>query len=428
MGLWLFLERSKISEVAAGPIGSASKLVELSKPSIAVLPLKNRSGDQGQEYFSDGVTEDIINSLSRFSGLLVIARSSSFTFKEKPVSASEAAQRLGVRYILEGSIQKSAEHVRVSIQLVDATTGTNRWVDRFDRPVADIFVLQDEITQRVVSTLIAHITRAEIERAVRKSAPDLGAYDFTLRGRALRLRYKRADTEEAVQLLEQAVTLDPNFAPAHVELGHAYRIKSNQRWSSEPAKDLNRASDLAQRAITLDPALAEAHALLGSVYVLQGRFEDALAANERAIALNPNDADSYARLAVALTRAGHPKQAIDNIKDAIRLDPFYPPIYLAYLGRAHYLAREYDKAVPVLKRCAERVPELSTCRGWLAASYAQLSRNVSAREELAHWRRLRPGVTAQQYRHDQAQGYAKSADFDHVMDGLKKAGLSDSGD
>jgi adenylate cyclase len=289
-------------------------------------------------------------------------------------------------------------------------------------------VVQDEITQRVVSTLIAHITKAEIERSVRKGVPDLGVYDYTLRGRELRLRYTRTDTEEAVQLLEQAVTLDPSFAPAHVELGHAYRIKSNQRWTNEPEKELKRASDLAQRAITLDPALAEAHALLGSVYVLQGRFDEALAANERAVALNPSDAESYSRLAVALTRAGHPKQAIDRIRDAIRLDPFYPPIYLAYLGRAHYLAREYDKAVPTLKQCVERVPELSTCRGWLAASYAQLGRNVSAREELAHWRRLRPGVTAQQYRHDQAQGYAKSADFDHVMDGLKKAGLSDSGD
>src|SRR5712692_9980561 len=271
------------------------------KPSIAVLPFDNMSKDPEQDYFSDGITEDITSSLSKISSLFVIAHNSAFTYKGKAVKVQDVSREMGVRYVLEGSVRKADNQVRVTTQLVDATTGEQLWTERYDRPFKDIFALQDEIVQKIVTTLKLQLSLREQGILVRKTTDNLAAYDYYLRGREHFNRYTQEANAQARQMFEKALELDPKYAEAYAFLGSTYFAEWAWQWSQD-SQALEQAFALAQRAVALDDSLAQAHATLGNAYLWKKQYDQAIAEAERAIALDSNFAEAYAWLGETLRR------------------------------------------------------------------------------------------------------------------------------
>ncbi len=341
------------------------------RPSIVILPFDNMSNDPEQDYFSDGITEDITSNLSRVSSLFVIAHNSARIYKDKDVEVQDLSRELGVRYALEGSIRKADNQVRVTAQLVDATTGEHLWSERFDRPYKDIFALQDEMVQKIVTTLRLQLTLMEQGYIMRKRTDNLEAYDAFLRGQEHFWRFTKEATAQARQLWEKAIALDPHYAEAYVMLGWTYWLEWIFRWNTD-SQNLERTFTLAQQARALDDSLPLAHSLLGQVYALKQQHEQAITEGERAIALNPNNADSYAFQAQALNFAGRPEEALQMVEQAIRLNPHSPPIYVWELGWAYRLTGRDAEAVTTLKEFISQSPNFPPARFHLAASYVQL--------------------------------------------------------
>ncbi|MBK5101557.1 MAG: tetratricopeptide repeat protein, partial [Desulfobacteraceae bacterium] len=319
------------------------------KPSIAVLPFENLSGDPEQEYFSDGITEDIIIDLSKISGLFVIARHSVFTYKGKVIKIAEVGKELGVRHVLEGSVRKSNGRVRITAQLVDATTEGHLWAERYDRDLKDIFALQDEVTQKIVAALAVKLTEDEQKRLVRKYTDNMEAYDFYLQGVEYQNRYTKEANVQARQMFERAIHLDPEFSTAYGALGFTHFHEWTFGWSRDP-QSLERAFELAQRTLGLDDSLPLGHHLLGKVYLWKKQYEKAIAELEKAIALSPNYADHLAGLGYILNFSGRPEEAIGLVKNAMRLNPMYPAYYLWELGHSYFLTGRYEEAIETLKR------------------------------------------------------------------------------
>jgi len=263
------------------------------KPSVAVLPFTNLSGDTGQAYFSDGMTETLITDLSQFSGLFVIARDSVFTYKDKPAKLEQVSRELGVQYVVEGSVQRAGERVRINVQLIDATSARHLWAERYDRQLTDLFGLQDEITHKIVLALKVTLTPEEQARFQRAPTDNLEAYDYFLRGWEPYYRYTKGTNRQARQMYEKAIELDPQYAGAYVWLGWTHLIDWAYRWSPEPQQSLERAFELAQKARALDDSLPAVHHLLSWVYVRRRQPEQAITEAEQAIALDPNNDDGH---------------------------------------------------------------------------------------------------------------------------------------
>jgi adenylate cyclase len=338
------------------------------KPSIVILPFDNMSKDPQQDYFSTGLTEVLTSDLSRISSLFVIARNTAFTYKGKATNVQEIGKELGVRYVLEGSVQRASDQVRIVAQLIDATTGGHLWTERFDRPFTDIFALQDEIVRKIATTLKLQLTLQEQGYIVRKHTNNLEAYDSFLRGVEYFWRLTKEDNAQARQMWEQALALDPQYAEAYAWLGWTYLLERVFRWSTDP-QILERALALVQKALTLDDSLAVAHSRLGRVYTYKQQYDQALAEGERAIALDPNDADSYAWQAEALNFAGRPKEALRMVEQAMRLNPRYPPFYLFHFGWASQSTGRYAEAVAAQKEVISRNPNFLGAHLNLAFSY-----------------------------------------------------------
>jgi adenylate cyclase len=338
------------------------------KPSIVILPFDNMSKDPEQDYFSTGITEVLTSDLSRISSLFVFARNTAFTYKGKATNVQEIGKELGVRYVLEGSVQRASDQVRITAQLLDATTGGHLWTERFDRPFTDIFALQDEIVRKIATTLKLQLTLQEQGVIVRKHTDNLEAYDYYLRGVEHVMRTTKETNAQARQMFEKALALDPQYAEACARLSHTYYLEWIWRWSADP-QTLERALALAQQALALDDSLPRAHSLLGLVYALQRQPEQALAEGERAIALDPNYADSYMWQAEVLTLAGRPEDALRMVEQAMRLNPHYPPAYSFDLGWAYVLTGRYAEAIAPLKETISRSPNHLAAHLWLAISY-----------------------------------------------------------
>jgi adenylate cyclase len=387
------------------------------KPSIAVLPFVNMSGDPEQEYFSDGITEDITTDLSKISGLFVISRSSTFAYKGKQVKIKQVAEEFGVRYVLEGSVRKGGDKVRINAQLIDATTGHHLWAERYDRDLKDIFALQDEITQKIVLTLRIEVEEAELERIRRVPTANLNAYESALRGTGLFQSYKKTTNVQARQMFERAIELDPEYARPYVGLGFTYLFDWLWFWTQDP-QALERALELAQKAIELDDSDASAYMLSGMVHLWKDRqHEQAIAAAEKAIDLDPNNALGYGYLAEILNFAGRPKEVAGLMEKAMRLNPRYPADYLFQSGRAYYYMGQFDKAIEVLKRAVTRKPDLMPPHLFLAASYVQLDREEDARAEAAEALRISPDVRIG------VLPYKDQAVKEGLIDCLHRAGL-----
>jgi len=392
-------------------------------PSVAVLPFTNMSADPEQEYFSDGMTDDLITDLSQLSGLFVVARHSVFAYKGKTVTMKEVSRELGVRYVLEGSVRRAGDQVRINAQLIDATTGYHLWAERYDRALKEIFALQDEIMQRIVRALEIKLTKTEQERFRLAPSENLEAYDYFLRGQGYYWHLTQKEVAQARQMFEKAVQLDPQYAGAHAGLSNAYLCEFGFQWDPRP-QTLERAFELAQKAVALDDSSAFAHHALGVVYPWKKQMDQAIAELERAIALDPNYANAYAMLADTLNWAGRPEEAIGQMRKAMRLNPHYPQYqawYLSALGHSYRLAGQNEEAVTTLKRSLLHNPSWLPTYAHLAVVYSEQGREEEARAAAAEILRLNPSFSLELGR--QSWPYTDPAQLERDMIALHKAGL-----
>ena len=390
------------------------------KPSIAVLPFTNMSDDPKQEYFSDGITEDLITDISKISGLFVIARNSVFTYKGKPIKIEEVGRQLGVRYVLEGSVRKAGGRVRITAQLVDAKTGGHIWAERYDRDLKDIFELQDEVTQKIVNAMVVKLTGDEQKRLKHRGTDNLEAYDFSLRGWDYFFRFSNKANAQAREMFERAIDQDPKYAEAYSGLGFTHWIEWSFGWSKD-SRSLEQASKFAQRAIALNDLGSKAHSLLGKVLLWEKRYDQAIAEVEKTIALNPNDADGLASLGEIMCFAGRQGEAIAVLRKAIRLNPIPPVWYFHTLGHAYFLAGRYEEAVAALKRVLNRNPNFWPSHIYLAACYVEIGQENRARAEVAEVLKINPNFSIQSSKH--RLPYKDPAVFERLSDTLRKAGL-----
>ena len=391
------------------------------RPSIAVLPFVNLSGDVEQEYFADGMTDDLITDLSKVSGLFVIARNSVFAYKGKVAKTAEVGRELGVRYVLEGSVRRAGDRVRITAQLIDTITDGHLWAERYDRDLKDIFALQDEVTKEIVEALSVTLTEDEERRLVRRYTDSMEAYDYYLRGWEYFSDPTRESNALARQMQQKAIDLDPNFAAAYALLGFTYSQEWTMGWTQDP-QSLERGFGFAERAIALDESLSLGYATLAEIYLWKKQHEKAIAVQEKAIALSPNDADQIAGLGGILTWAGRPDETIILVKRAMRLNPMYPIEYLWNLGHAYYLLGRHEEAIDVLKRIRDRNPDYFPAHVYLTASYSELGWEEETRIGAAEFKRLSPETSIEAWR--QRLPYKDEAVLERLLSSLRKAGLT----
>jgi adenylate cyclase len=430
VAIWHFYLRSPSMEVASVE-KMAYPLPE--KPSIAVLPFTNISEDPKQEYFSDGITEDLITDLSKISELFVIARNSVFTYKGKPVQVDQISRELGVRYVLEGSVRKADDKVRINAQLIDATTGGHLWAERYDGTLNDIFALQDKVTQKIVTALAVKLTAGEEEQITHKGTDNIAAYDAFLQGWQHYRRITRDDLARAVTHLEKAIEMDPQYGRAHAALAGAYWLSYRRGWNWEmdwPYEVKSRTPLLAHEH--LDKALKSptslAHQVASWILLHEPLHKEAISEAEQAIALNPNDVDNLFAMARALIFGGRADEGAEYVKKAMRLDPHYPAQYLWFLGLAQFCMGHMEAAALTLERAHKRNPELEVYP--IVVTYAHLGREEEAADILAkYWK------TTWEERKDSLRMHPRvrwvltyypfknQTDTDRFVDGLRKAGV-----
>jgi adenylate cyclase len=364
------------------------------RPSIAVLPFVNISENPEQEYFSDGITEDLITDLSKISGLFIIARNSVFTYKGKSVKVQEVSNDLGVRYVLEGSVRKVANRVRITAQLVDATTGGHLWAERYDRDLKDIFAVQDEVTNNIVSALAVALTRNEKDYLTRRDTNSLEAYEYALRGLEYYSRYTKEAHREAQKMLLKAIELDPEYSLAYSRLALTYLHEYTQGWGQDP-KSMERAFKLAQKAIAMDDSLPEAHRILGDIYLYRKDLEMAKKEREKAIALDPNYADGLAGLGEVLIWAGEHDKGITLVKKAMLLNPYHHAWYFYILGVAYIIQERYEDAIEILDRGLIRNPDFIGTHLALATVYGVTGRKEECQTEIEKILRISPGFSSE---------------------------------
>ncbi|MGD2037346.1 MAG: tetratricopeptide repeat protein [Desulfobacterales bacterium] len=392
------------------------------QPSIAVLPFANISGDPEQEYFSDGITEDLITDLSQISGLFVIARHSVFTYKGKAVKVQEVSNDLKVRYVLEGSVRKVADRIRINTQLIDAKTGGHLWAERYDRHLKDIFAVQDEVTKNIVSALSVKLTEREEDQLARRHTNSLEAYEYALRGLEYYLRSTKEANTQAQRMLLKAIELDPEYSSAYSRLALTYLHEWTQGWSRDP-KSMERAFDLAQKAIVMDESLPEAHRILGDIYLYRKDLKRARKEREKAIALDPNYADGLAGLGEVLIWADDLDKGIALVKKAMQLNPHHHAWYFFILGVAYTSKGRYEEAIEILDRALIRNPDFLGTHLALAIIYGITDRKEACRNEVEEILRISPEFSLKLLR--EMIPVSDQAIVDSIIEVLRMAGLPD---
>ena len=417
-GLWNTYFRS-----SSPPAGVASvKKVALSlpdKPSIAVLPFENMTGDPKQEYFTDGFTEQIITSLSKIPSLFVISRNSTFSYKGKPVKVQQVSEELGVRYVLEGSIQKSGDRIRINVQFIDAISGRHVWAESYDRDLKDIFGLQDEVILKITSAMSVNLTAGEQARAWAEGTKSLEAYLKFMQGREY-LRGNRESNALARRLAEETIALDPKYANAYALLG-ATHWKDVYLGTSRPKESIAKAIELTQKALAMNGSLADARSRLGVLYSWSGRYDEGIAEAERGVELDPSSAMANIELAVVLRYAGKSKEAIPVIRKALRLEPMAPDNYLQQLALAYFQTGDCKEAIAEGEKGLKRQPDHLVNHVIMAAVYGSCGREKEARKEATETLRINPKFTVESFTRNLP--YKNPSDRDRTAQGLRKAGL-----
>jgi adenylate cyclase len=370
--------------IAVAPVQKTAVLGLPDKPSIAVLPFVNMSEDPGQEYFSDGMTEDLITDLARLKGLFVIARNSVFTYKGKAVKADQVGEELRVHYVLEGSVRRAKDRVRITAQLIDAMTGFHIWAERYDRDLQDIFAVQEEISRRITRALAVRLTAEEKETMEQKYTNNVEAWEYFMRGAELYRRYTKQDNAQARELFEKAISLDPQFARAYANLSATHRLDWNFGWSPTPDASEQRAFELAQESVKRDPSSPYGHQQLAYLYVYRGNHQQAIIEAQEAVRLGgPNHVDGYAALAQMLIYAGQPDEAIRIMEDIISRDPQSPAFHHYHLGQAYYVKKQYAEAREHLEKARGISPNFRPARNYLVAVYSEIGLDKEAAAEMA---------------------------------------------
>jgi adenylate cyclase len=402
--------------------GSAQKaaLPLPDKPSIAVLPFENMTGDPKQEYFADGFTEQIITSLSKIPALFVISRNSTFAYKGKPVKVQQVSEELGVRYVLEGSVQKSSSRIRINVQLIDAIPGQHVWAESYDRDLKDIFALQDEVILKITSALSVNLTAGEQARAWAEGTKSLEAYLKLMQSREYRYKGNRESNAMARRMAEEAIALDPKYAEAYALLGSSY-INEVYLGTRSPKDAVPKATELIQKALAINGSLADAHSMLGVLYSWSGRYEEGIAEAERGVELNPNSGHAYYNLTVILRWAGKSKEAIPVIQKALRMEPIPPDNYVQQLALVYLQTGDCKEAIAACDKGLKRQPDHLVSRIIMAAVYGSCGREKEARKEAAEVLRINPKFTVDSFMANIP--YKNPSDRDRTAQGLRKAGL-----
>jgi len=395
------------------------------KPSIAVLPFDNLSGDPDQDYLADGITENIITALSYIPEIFVIARNSTFTYRGKAVKAQEVAEDLGVRYILEGSVQRAGDRVRIMAQLIDAASGRHLWADRYDRGLQDLFALQDEITLKIVFALQVKLSVGVQTRVTSKTMPNFEAWSYGVRGYGHMMRHTKADNAKARELFERVAGLAPEYAAVFMWLGWTHWEDAHHGWSESREESLLRAVELAKKAQALVDSDPMIHALWGAIYLLQRRYDQAIAEGEKSVALGPNQAFPHLLLAMYLYHTGRYKEALPLVRKAMRLNPYYPSSYLELLGGVYLRMGEYEKTVEACKMLVAREPHRIVGHRGLVVAYIRLGRKEQARSEVAELLRLFPEYSLEVYRKQANWTHMDPAVVESDIEALREAGLPD---
>jgi len=426
VGIWHLYLREKPAPVEKASVEKmAYSLPE--KPSIAVMPFVNMSGDQQQDVFSNGLTEDLITTLSKVPNLFVIARNSTFTYKGKAVKVQQVAEDLGVRYVLEGSIQKSGERLRVTAQLIDALKGYHVWSEKYERSVEDLFIIQDNITLNIAVAMQVELTEGEQAR-VRHKTNNIEAWSLAVKAHGLFETYLRDENAKARELFKKAIELDPTYAYAWTYLGWTYWIDG--RWYSmhyNQEESFRNASEMALKALSIDDKSADAYALLSSVYLGQRKYEEAVVAGRKSIELSPNSSENHAILSITMESVGDANALISLIKQAMRLDPYYPPWYVYMLGVGYRMQGKYDDSAKAFAKRIE-IAEKANKPSYglylaLATTYSMQGRLEEAKGFVAKAIELNPKITAESY--GKSFMYKNFVYVEEILDALRKAGLPD---
>jgi adenylate cyclase len=408
----------KIGTGMETPRDQSAPLSLPTKPSIVVLPFVNMSGVAEQEFFADGLTEDILTELSRFRELFVISRNSSFKYKGKAVNVQQVARELGVQYVLEGSVRKAGNRVRITAQLIDAERDRHVWAERYDRDLEDIFAIQDQVTSAIVSTLPGRVEAASRDRAANKPTASMAAYECVMAGKTLHHRSTKADNTEALRMLARAIELDPNYGHAHAwracVLGQAWIYG----WRQDREATWNEVVSELEIALALDESDSDVHRILAAVNVTRDDLDRAVHHQDRALVLNPNDDLIVVQQGEILTWLGQPDEGIEWIKKAMRLNPYHPERFWSHLGRAHFVARRYREAIEALQRIA--APD-HMVYALLAACHAHAGNDAAAQDCIREALRRQPDFTMEG--HLTTLHYKHAADREHHREGLLKAGL-----
>ena len=399
------------------------------KPSIAVLPFNDLSNDPAQDYIAVGITENIITALSNISDMFVIASDSTLTYKGKLVKIQQVSEELGVRYVLEGSTQKSGNRVRVTAQLIDATTGHYLWSEKYDRDLQDLFSLQDEITHKIIVELQVKLAEGEQARVSQKSTTNLEAWSYANRGLAIWMRISKENNSKAMELFKQAVELDPNYVWAWVRLAWTHVMAANPGWSQSPSEHYKMFLEISKKVLAMDEYNSDVHALLGLAYLMQRELEKAIAEGEKALILGPTNAQAHVLLAVSMNDVGRFDDAIRLVEKAMRLHPYYPAYYLSWLGGGYRMTGRYEDALSVYNQLLDRSLKgefpVIDAHLYLVDLYAVIGKEDEARAHAAEIFKIEPEFSLKRIRSINTYDYTDPALLERRLKVLRKAGIPD---
>ena len=407
-------------QTAGGAAGGGTAAPTASKPTVAVMPFANMSGDAEQEFFVDGLTEDILTELSRRHELFVISRNSTFVYKNQSVNLREISQKLGAQYVVEGSVRKAGDRLRVTVQLIDTASDAHIWAERYDRKLDDIFAIQDEVTASIVATLPGRVEAAQQDQIARKKPSNLAAHECVMAAKVLHHRSNLEDNHKAQELIAQAIELDPDYAHAHAWRACILGQTWGYGWCEDSEATMQEVERELAVALALDDNDADVHRILSAASVVRNDLDRARRHQERALALNPNYDLVVVQMGELFTWLGQAKEGIEWIEKAMRLNPHHPARFWSHLGRAHFTARQYAEAIEAFMH----LPAMDMAQhAFVAACYGHLGDKTAASAHVARVRELDPEFTFEKLK--STLHYDRAEDTAHLREGLEKAGLAD---